>query len=71
MIPLTPRQTEIAHLLATGLSYKAVAIKLGLSVSTVKGHITSASDRLPGKAPPRHKLVLFALLSLEPKRQAS
>ncbi len=42
---LTPRQAEIVRLLATGLPQKHVASVLGLSIKTVKNHMTMAYRR--------------------------
>ena len=36
---LSPRQTTVASLLARGLSNKAIARELGISVATVKDHV--------------------------------
>ena len=44
--PLTPRQTEVALLVATGLSNKDIARMLGLSVATVKDHVHAILTRL-------------------------
>lgn len=43
---LTPRELQIVELVATGLSNKAIATKLGLSESTVRVHVASAGRRL-------------------------
>jgi DNA-binding CsgD family transcriptional regulator len=39
--PLSPRQTEIVNLIASGLTSAQIAGKLYLSVKTVKNHVTS------------------------------
>lgn len=38
---LTPRQREVAHLLAEGKLYKQIADELGLSLSTVNNHVNA------------------------------
>ncbi|MDX2005218.1 MAG: response regulator transcription factor [Meiothermus sp.] len=49
--PLSPRELEVLHLIAEGLSNKEIAGRLGISLSTVKTHVEellqklSASDR--------------------------
>ena len=43
--PLTPRQREIAEMVAAGLSYKEIAERLHTSVRTVEGHIWRACQR--------------------------
>lgn len=56
---LTPRQAEVAGLVARGLSTKAIAQETGLAVPTVKEYIKQAAGRIPGDTPPRHKLILW------------
>ena len=43
---LTARETDVARCLVHGLSYKAVAQKLGLSIDTVRSHIRSIYAKL-------------------------
>jgi DNA-binding CsgD family transcriptional regulator len=42
---LTPRQAEIAALIADGLTNKEIARRLGLGVGTVKIHIAGIFER--------------------------
>lgn len=58
---LTPRQLEVARLVAEGRSTKQVAACLGISTFTAKEHIRQAASRLGGcgHAPPRHRLALW------------
>lgn len=58
---LTPRQTEIAGLVARGMSNKVIAAKTDLAVETVKVHIKMAAARLPGHESARHKLTIWFL----------
>ena len=44
--PLTPREIDVAELLAEGLSNKAIAARLGISDQTVKFHVASLSGKL-------------------------
>jgi two-component system nitrate/nitrite response regulator NarL len=44
--PLTPREREIAGLLAEGLSNREISHKLFIEVSTVKNHVHSILDKL-------------------------
>jgi two-component system nitrate/nitrite response regulator NarL len=44
--PLTPRETEILTLIGQGMSNKAVARRLGISVHTVKFHIEALFGKL-------------------------
>jgi DNA-binding NarL/FixJ family response regulator len=43
---LTPRQREVLHLMAEGLSTKAIASQLDVSVKTVESHRSQLMDRL-------------------------
>ncbi len=43
---LTPRETEVLALLAKGLSNKANARRLGISVHTAKFHVRAVIDKL-------------------------
>jgi DNA-binding CsgD family transcriptional regulator len=45
-VPLTPRETEVLALLAEGLSNKAIARRLGISVHTAKFHVRALIDKL-------------------------
>jgi DNA-binding NarL/FixJ family response regulator len=66
---LTPRQVEIARLLASGLKYEAIGARLGITERTVRFHVTDAAARLPGRGAPRVKLVIFVTeLTLEERR---
>jgi DNA-binding CsgD family transcriptional regulator len=44
--PLTRRETEVLHHVASGLQNKEVAHKMGLSVATVRNHIHNILDKL-------------------------
>jgi DNA-binding CsgD family transcriptional regulator len=39
MTPLSPRETEVLALIATGLSSKQIARRLGIKYGTVKNHV--------------------------------
>lgn len=43
---LTPRETEVLRLIATGLDNTGIAEELGIGVQTVKNHITSVFAKL-------------------------
>jgi two-component system nitrate/nitrite response regulator NarL len=43
---LTSREIEILHLIAEGLSNKEIAVRLALSVSTVKNHVHNILEKL-------------------------
>ena len=43
---LTPRELEVLTLLAEGMSNKAIARRLGISVHTVKFHVGALIDKL-------------------------
>jgi DNA-binding CsgD family transcriptional regulator len=44
--PLTPRERDVIALLAEGLSNKAIAVRLGISVDTAKFHVGRLIDKL-------------------------
>jgi DNA-binding NarL/FixJ family response regulator len=46
---LSPRERELIELVAAGLSNKAIARRLGLSVNTVKYHLASAFTKLEAR----------------------
>lgn len=43
---LTPRQTDVATLLALGLTDKRIAAELGMEYNTVRVHVASIAFRL-------------------------
>jgi DNA-binding CsgD family transcriptional regulator len=45
-VPFTPRELEVLTLLAEGLSNKAIARRLGISVHTAKFHVGALIDKL-------------------------
>lgn len=44
--PLTPREVDVLHLLAEGLSNKAIGARLGISDQTVKFHVSAIYGKL-------------------------
>jgi DNA-binding NarL/FixJ family response regulator len=56
---LTPRETEVLRLVATGMSYKDIAARLGLSHRTVQNHVQNTLGKL--HLHNRVELVRFAL----------
>jgi DNA-binding NarL/FixJ family response regulator len=61
MKELSPRQTEIAALVAKGMADKQIAREVGLSIATVRAHIQAAASRIQGNTSPRHRLTVFFL----------
>lgn len=45
--PLSPRQQEVADLLARGWSYKRIASELDISPDTVQTHVEEIANKLP------------------------
>lgn len=43
---LTPRETDVVRLLATGCSYEKIGVSLGISAHTVTSHIKNAYRKL-------------------------
>jgi DNA-binding NarL/FixJ family response regulator len=48
--PLTARQQELAQLVAAGLTNREIALKLGISVFTVRHHISNIMRKLGVKS---------------------
>ena len=46
VLGLTPREVQIAGMIADGHSNKTIASELGLAYSTVKNHVSSILDKL-------------------------
>jgi len=44
--PLTPRETEVLQLVAAGLQNKEIALRLGLSLATVRNHVHNTLAKL-------------------------
>jgi non-specific serine/threonine protein kinase len=44
--PLTDRQKELAHLVAQGLTNREIAQRLGISVFTVRHHVSNIMRKL-------------------------
>lgn len=55
---LSPRELEVALLVARGFSNKMVALELGLSCGTVKVHVHSIFQKLGTTR--RHRLIFLA-----------
>ena len=56
---LTPREREVAALVAKGLPAKRIASTLGIAENTVRAHIRHAAERLPGDAPPIRRIAVW------------
>jgi DNA-binding NarL/FixJ family response regulator len=56
---LSTRQAQVAELVARGLPVKLIARDTGLAIETVRVHVKAAAAKIPGDAPPRHKLTLW------------
>ncbi len=44
--PLTPRESEVMALLQRGMTNREIAVRLGVSINTVKKHLSSGFDKL-------------------------
>ena len=63
---LSPRQRQIVELVGgEGLSWKAVAKRLGISEGTVKVHVGRLMDRLGSTHRPRYAIVTYYFRSRE------
>jgi DNA-binding CsgD family transcriptional regulator len=49
MKPLTERELSVAELLADGRSRKEVAVRLGITISTVRAHIDRIYEKIGGR----------------------
>lgn len=67
---LTPRQKQVAGLVAKGLTTPEIAGALDVSRETVKVHIREAAERIGGDTPPRHRLTVWFLLGADHKPAA-
>lgn len=61
MKALTPREVEIAELVAEGLSQKAIGHRLQISARTVENHIRNAAVKLDMDVAPMKALALYVL----------
>lgn len=73
MDALTPREVEVARLVAAGRSYKAIGRQLGISVQTVQWHVLNVAEKLGGRGSPKVRIVVFVveLLRDEARRSAA
>ncbi|WP_201979077.1 LuxR C-terminal-related transcriptional regulator [Hymenobacter rubidus] len=44
--PLSPREQQVVQAIEEGLSYKLIAVRLGISIDTVRGHIKNIYSKL-------------------------
>jgi len=61
--PLTPRESEVLQMLASGLANKQIAAKLAISEHTVKFHVASILGKLGAGAAPKLSLSAFVAAS--------
>lgn len=59
----TPRELEVIQLVQEGLSYKAIAQKLGISPGAVGAYVFRIAQLLPGDESPLRKVLA---LKVEP-----
>lgn len=69
MEPLTPREVEVARLVAAGRSYKAIAAELEISVPTVQSHVLNAAEKLGGSGSPKVRLIVFVVTLIREERR--
>jgi DNA-binding CsgD family transcriptional regulator len=66
-VRLTPREQQVAALIANwGLSNKAIAQRLGISMDTVTVHVENIAKKIPGFGKPRHRITVFFLARIDP-----
>jgi DNA-binding NarL/FixJ family response regulator len=56
---LTPREAQVLQMVASGVSYKQVALRLALSHNTVRGYVSRIYDKL--SVGDRAQMVLYAV----------
>lgn len=67
---LTPRQSEIARLVAHGLTYKEIAGRVGTSPRTIEAHVHQAAHRIGGQGTPKHRCLVW-FYRLDPEDRAA
>lgn len=55
--PLTKRQRDVLLLVKEGLSYKRIALRLGISHHTAERHVDAVATQLPPSDAPRYRRV--------------
>lgn len=63
LVVLTPRQAEVAELIARGLGNRDIASRLGVSRETVKVHVRQAAGRIGSAMEPRETLAVWFYLT--------
>lgn len=59
---LTPRQQQVAVLVAQGDGYQEIGRKLGMATRTAEAHVTAIAARLPDDgAPPLRRVMRWML----------
>lgn len=58
---LSPRQAQIACMVADGVGRKIIASRLGISLKTVDNHITDICNKIEGEARPIVRITRFVL----------
>ena len=56
---LTPRELEVACLIAEGRTYGDIGARLNISNRTVETYAYNISKRIEGTAPPRERIMLW------------
>lgn len=66
---LSPRQMEVAALVAAGMPRKEIALRLGVSLQTIKSHITAIYHRTDACSPVGlYRILLFRSLTRRLRR---
>lgn len=63
--PLSERQAQIAERVRRGLSDKAIAHDLGISIHTVQTHLERIAAKYPGDTPRRHRAMMLFFLNVD------
>lgn len=68
---LTPRQHEVAQLVAKGMSNKAIARELDVSIDTVEAHVRDAAERLPVPGRARYRIMIWVFTLQQPAQDSN
>jgi DNA-binding CsgD family transcriptional regulator len=65
-VRLTPRELEIAHLVALGYSARQIGQELRLTQQSIERRIRQIADKIDGDLPPRNRITRWWWQSQQP-----
>lgn len=63
MTSLTPRQRDVAQLVAQGLNYRQIGEALDMAPDTARVHVHAIAQRIPDSTLPAYKRVMVWMLT--------